>query len=267
MKAVYLKELRSYFTTPLGYVFMAFMLVLFGIYFMLYGLIYQSSDYSYVLNAVTLLILFALPLLTMRMFSEEMKNRTDQLLFTAPVKVWKIVLGKYLAAMTLFTLALAITMFQPIVLSALGGSVPIQKVVGGYIGFWLYGCAFTAIGMLIFLLDGVASMLPSTRIFALGVVIVALLIVAFLIYRAIKDIYVTGIIAVVCVAAAVLLFFFVPSLYDNLLVNVADWASLVTRYTDFYTGVFDFSNVVFYLSFTVFVVFLTVQVIEKRRWN
>ena len=274
MKAVYLKELRSYFTTPLGYVFMAFMLVLFGIYFMLYGLIYQSSDYSYVLNAVTLLILFALPLLTMRMFSEEMKNRTDQLLFTAPVKVWKIVLGKYLAAMTLFTLALAITMFQPIVLSALGGSVPIQKVVGGYIGFWLYGCAFTAIGMLIssmtenqlvaaiasigvfmliFLLDGVASMLPSTRIFALGVVIVALLIVAFL--------------AVVCVAAAVLLFFFVPSLYDNLLVNVADWASLVTRYTDFYTGVFDFSNVVFYLSFTVFVVFLTVQVIEKRRWN
>ena len=74
MKAVYLKELRSYFTTPLGYVFMAFMLVLFGIYFMLYGLIYQSSDYSYVLNAVTLLILFALPLLTMRMFSEEMKN-------------------------------------------------------------------------------------------------------------------------------------------------------------------------------------------------
>lgn len=288
MRAVYLKELRSYFTTPLGYVFMAFMLVLFGIYFMLYGLIYQNSDYSYVLDAVTLLILFALPLLTMRMFSEEMKNKTDQLLLTAPVKVWKIVLGKYLAAMTLFSIALVITMLQPIVLSALGGSVPIQKVVGGYIGFWLYGCAFTAIGMLIssmtenqlvaaiasigvfmliFLLDGVAAMLPSTHAFALGVVILAVLVVAFLIYRAIRDIYVTGIIAVLGVGAAVLLFFFVPSLYDNLLVNVADWTSLVSRYSDFYTGVFDFSNVVFYATFTVFVVFLTVQVIEKRRWN
>ena len=190
--------------------------------------------------------------------------------------------------MTLFSIALVITMLQPIVLSALGGSVPIQKVVGGYIGFWLYGCAFTAIGMLIssmtenqlvaaiasigvfmliFLLDGVASMLPSTHAFALGVVILAVLVIAFLIYRAVRDIYVTGIIAVLGVGAAVLLFFFVPSLYDNLLVNVADWTSLVSRYSDFYTGVFDFSNVVFYVTFTVFVVFLTVQVIEKRRWN
>lgn len=288
MRAVYLKELRSYFTTPLGYVFMAFMLVLFGIYFMLYGLIYQNSDYSYVLDAVTLLILFALPLLTMRMFSEEMKNKTDQLLFTSPIKIWKIVMGKYLAALTLFALALVITMLQPIVLSALGGSVPIQKVVGGYIGFFLYGCCFTAIGMLIssmtenqlvaaiasigvfmliFLLDGIAAMLPTSRTFALGVVIIAALIVAFLIYRAIKDIYVTGIVSVVSIGAAVLLFFFVPSVYDNLLVNVADWCSLVTRYSDFYTGVFDFSNVVFYASFTVFVVFLTIQVIEKRRWS
>ncbi len=288
MRAVYLKELRSYFTTPLGYVFMAFMLVLFGIYFMLYGLIYQNSDYSYVLDAVTLLILFALPLLTMRMFSEEMKNKTDQLLFTSPIKIWKIVMGKYLAALTLFTLALVITMLQPIVLSALGGSVPIQKVAGGYIGFFLYGCCFTAIGMLIssmtenqlvaaiasigvfmliFLLDGIATMLPTSRAFALGAVIIVALIVAFLIYRAIRDIYVTSIVAVVCIGAAVLLFFFVPSVYDNLLVNVADWCSLVTRYSDFYTGVFDFSNVVFYASFTVFVVFLTMQVIEKRRWS
>jgi ABC-2 type transport system permease protein len=197
-------------------------------------------------------------------------------------------MGKYLAAMTLFTLALAITIFQPMVLNAMGGSVPIEKVVGGYIGFWLYGFAFTAIGMLIsamtenqlvaaigsigvfmiiFLLDGLAAMLPATQIFAMAVVIVAVLVVAFLIYRAIKDIYVTGIIAVLGVGAAVLLYFFVPSVYDNLLINVADWSSLVIRYTDFYTGVFDFSNVVFYVTFTVFMVFLTVQVIEKRRWN
>ena len=251
MKAVYLKELRNYFTTPLGYVFMAFMLVIFGIYFLIYGMIYQYSDYSYVLNSVTMLVLFAVPLLTMRMFSEEMRNKTDQLLLTAPIKVWKVVAGKYLAAMTLFSLALAVTIFQPIVLNALGGSVPTEKVIF----------------MLIFLLDGIASMLPATQIFAMIVVIIAVLVVAFLIYRAIKDIYITGIIAVLGVGAAVLLYFLVPSVYDNLLINVADWSSLVIRYTDFYTGVFDFSNVVFYVTFTVFMVFLTVQVIEKRRWS
>lgn len=288
MTAVYLKELKSYFKTPLGYAFMAFMLVLFGIYFMLYGLFYHNADYSLVLNAVTMLILFALPLLTMRMFSEEMHNKTDQLLLTSPVPVWKIVLGKYLAAMTLFAIVLVITVFQPIVLHALGGAVPTEKVIGGYIGFLLYGFAFISIGMLIsaltenqlvaalasigvfmliFLLDGITSLLPTSHIFAMSCLIVAILLLSFLIYRAIRNIYVTGIVAVVGIAAAILLFFFVPTFYENLLTKVSDWASLVIRYSDFYTGVFDFSNVVFYISFSVLMIFFTVQIIEKRRWS
>lgn len=288
MTAVYLKELRSYFKTPLGYAFMAFMLVLFGIYFMLYGLFYHNADYSMVLNSVTMLILFALPLLTMRMFSEEMHNKTDQLLLTSPVSVWKIVLGKYLAAMTLFALVLVITMFQPLVLHALGGNVPTEKVIGGYIGFLLYGFAFISIGMLIsaltenqlvaalasigvfmliFLLDGITALLPTSHFFAMACLIVLILLVSFLIYRAIRNIYVTGIIAIVGIAAAVLLFFLMPSFYENLLTKVADWVSLVIRYSDFYTGVFDFSNVVFYISFSVLMIFFTVQIIEKRRWS
>lgn len=288
MAAIYLKEMRNYFTTPLGYVFMAFMLVIFGVYFLFYSLLSGAADYSYVLNATTMLVLFALPLLTMRIFSEEARNKTDQLLLTAPVKTWKIVLGKYLAALTLFTLALAVTVIQPIVLSGLGGNIPVEKVIGGYIGYWLYGCSFIALGMLIsaltenqlvaaigsigafmliFLLDGVAQVLPTTHIFALIVLIIVTLLLAFLIYKAIQDIYVTGIIAIVLIAAEVLLFFFMPSFYDNLLIRATDWMSLVIRYNDFYTGVFDFSNVVFYLSFTALVVFITAQMVEKRRWS
>jgi len=98
-------------------------------------------------------------------------------------------------------------------------------------------------------------------------VIVAILILAALIYRAIRDVYVTGIVGIVLIAAAVLVYFLLPAAYDNLLVNVTDWLSLVTRYSDFFTGVFDFSNVVFYLSFTVLIIFVTVQMVEKRRWN
>ncbi len=288
MKAIYFKELKNYFKTPLGYAFMAFMLVLFGIYFFLYGLYYQTSDYTLVLNAVTMLILFALPLLTMRMFSEEMRNKTDQLLFTSPVASWKIVLGKYFAAMTIFVIVLAITVTQPLLLTAFGATPPTAKVIGGYIGFLMYGFAFISLGMLIsaltenqlvaalatiglfmviFLLDGIATLLPSDHLFQMIVVIVVLLLVTFLVYRVIKDAYIAVIIGFVLVAAAVLLFFFVPSFYDNLLVKVTDWVSLVVRYNDFYTGVFDFSNVVFYLTFSGLMVFLTIQAIEKRRWS
>lgn len=288
MKAIYFKELRNYFTTPLGYVFMAFMLVVFGIYFLFYGLIYGVADYSYVLNGVTMLILFGFPLLTMRIFSEESRTRTDQLLLTAPIPTWKIVAGKYLAALTLFTLALAITVLQPIVLAGMGGGVPGEKVIGGYIGFWLYGCSFLALGMLIsaltenqlvaaiasigifmliFLLDGIATLLPADRLFQLGAVIIATLIVAVLIYYAIKHLYIAGAIALALIAIEVLLFFFVPSVYDNLLVKVSEWISLVSRYSAFFTGVFDLSNVIFYLSFSVLICFITVQVIEKKRWS
>ena len=129
--------------------------------------------------------------------------------------------------------------------------------------------ALASIGvfMLIFLLDGISTLLPTDHLFQMFVLIIVLAVVCFLIYRAIKDIYVTGIVAIVGVAACVLLYFFAPSFYDNLLVRVAEWTSLVVRYTDFYTGVFDFSNVVFYVSFSALMVFITIQVIEKRRWG
>lgn len=288
MSAIFSKEMRSYFMTPLGYVFLAFMLVILGIYFFIYCLLYQEGDYSQVLNAVTLLVLFGLPLLTMRIFSEEAKNKTDQLLLTAPISTTKIVLGKFFAAITLYTIALVISMSQPLMLAAMGTELPTAKIIGGYIGFFLYGCAFISIGMLIssltenqlvsaiitiavfmciFMLSGIAGVLPSTELFAMLMVIVAILIVAFLLYRALKNIYVTGIIAVVLIAAAVVLYFVIPSVYANLLVNVSEWISLAARYSDFYTGVFDLSNVVFYLSFTVLILFVTAKMVEKRRWN
>ena len=102
MRAIFLKEFKSYFKSPLGYAYLAFMLVIFGFYFFVYCLYQQTPNYSYVLQGVTSLIVFAMPILTMRLMSEEMKNKTDQLLLTAPVKTYQIVLGKYLAAVALF---------------------------------------------------------------------------------------------------------------------------------------------------------------------
>ena len=101
MLAVYKKELRSYLTSMIGYVFIAFILLILGIYFTAYNLQYASPNFGTTLSAVTFLFLIITPILTMRILSEEKKNKTDQLLFTAPVPVWKVVLGKYLSMITI----------------------------------------------------------------------------------------------------------------------------------------------------------------------
>ena len=103
MLAVYKKELKSYLTSMIGYVFIAFILLILGIYFTAYNLQYASPDFGYTLNAVTFLFLIITPVLTMRILSEEKKNKTDQLLLTAPVTVWKIVMGKYLSMITIYS--------------------------------------------------------------------------------------------------------------------------------------------------------------------
>lgn len=97
MLAVYKKELRGYLTSMVGYVFIAFVLLILGIYFTAYNLQYASPDFGATLSSVTFLFLVITPILTMRILAEEKKNRTDQLLLTAPVSVWKVILGKYLS--------------------------------------------------------------------------------------------------------------------------------------------------------------------------
>ena len=120
MLAVYKKELKSYLTSMIGYVFIAFILLILGIYFTAYNLQYASPDFGYTLNAVTFLFLIITPVLTMRILSEEKKNKTDQLLLTAPVTVWKIVMGKYLSMITIYLIPVVIAGLYPFILGRNG---------------------------------------------------------------------------------------------------------------------------------------------------
>lgn len=120
MLAIYKKELRSYLTSMAGYVFIAFILLILGIYFTAYNLQYASPDFGITLNAVTFLFLIITPVLTMRILSEEKKNKTDQLLFTAPVAVWKVVLGKYLSMVTIYLIPVVIVSFYPTIMAQYG---------------------------------------------------------------------------------------------------------------------------------------------------
>ena len=115
MLAVFKKELKTYFRSPLGYVFIGMMMLIMGFYYVFYTIYYQYADYYHVLNASSSLILFVIPILTMRILSEEKKNRTDQILLTSPIKTSSIVLGKFLAALVIFAIVILISFIQPII--------------------------------------------------------------------------------------------------------------------------------------------------------
>ena len=118
MRAIWKRELKSYFQTVTGWLFIAATLALFGLYFYVYNMYYGSTDISSTLSAVTFLFLVTVPILTMRTLAEERKNKTDQLILTSPVSVEKVVLAKYLATGTVFTISVAVMCLAPLIMSA-----------------------------------------------------------------------------------------------------------------------------------------------------
>lgn len=120
MRAIYKRELRSYFHSMIGYVFIAFLVAYTGIYFLAYNLNYGYPYFSYVLSGILFVYLVAIPILTMRCFAEDKKNKTDQMLLTAPVSLFEIVLGKYLAMVTITAVPCVIYLIFPLIIKAQG---------------------------------------------------------------------------------------------------------------------------------------------------
>ena len=152
MIAIYKRELKAYFTSMQAYVFLALFVCITGIFFSITNILYGYSDFAgYVLsNSFYMLFLYGIviPILTMRLFAEEKKHKTDQLLLTAPVSEWEIVLGKYLACLTVFMAGLAVITVFPVVI-ACNGTLPIANTVSGYVGMFLYSACMMAIGTMI----------------------------------------------------------------------------------------------------------------------
>ncbi len=287
MKTIFNREFKAYFTSPIGYVFMAFFLLLFGFYFTGLNIFKSSGDYSLVLKILSNMLLFAVPLVTMRLLSEEKKNKTDQLLLTAPIDVKSIVIGKYLAAVSLFAITLLITMIQPLILMTLG-EIPVAKIVTCYVGFFLLGATLIAISLfvsaltenqiisaigsiglflLLLLIDGLILFIPAQRTSSLIFILLVVILVTLFIYLSIKDLYISGIIGLLGVTATVITFNLKGELFDGLCIKVLQWFSLFSRFNNFTYGLLDIGAVVYYLSFIFVFLFLTNQTIEKRRWN
>lgn len=236
MIAIWKREVRAYFQTVIGWLFIAATLALFGLYFYVYNMYYGTPDVSYAFSAITILFLITVPVLTMRTLAEERKNKTDQMILTAPVSVEKVVFAKFLATATVFTIAVAVMCLAPLFLSRFG-TVAYSKSYLGALGFWLYGLACIAIGTF------VSSLTESAVISA--VVTFVLLFVGYMMGS------ITNLI----------------SSAGNLLTKILSCYDLTTHLDMLMSGILDVSGIVYYLTVTLLFLFLTTQVIQKRRWS
>ena len=247
MFAIYKKELRSYFLNAIGYVYVGVFLAISALiccYTTIGSQSYDTTEYfTYIIFAFIVLI----PLLTMKLFSEEKKLRTEQLLLTAPVSLWGMILGKFFAALTLFlsTVLVSCINFFPLYVYAnaegLGdayasavGPVGVS-IICCTVGIVLIGAAFIAIGMFI-------SSLTENQLAA-------------------------AIITVAIIVAMLLLNLINGSIENYAVRFVIDWICFISRFAPFASGMFDPAALLYYLSITAVFLLLTVRVYDKRRWG
>ncbi len=288
MLAIYKRELRAYFQSMVGCVFVAFLIVFTGIYFMAYNLVSGYPYFSYTLSGSLIVFIVGIPLITMRSFSEERRNRTDQLLLTAPVSLGKIVMGKYLAMVTVIAIPNVIFCIFPLVIKSQGTAyLTVDYISIGV--FFLLGCVYAAIGMflssltesqmiafistfgillVLYLWDGILSMLPVSAVSGLVGILIILSIAAFYIWHMTGNALISGAVEIIGAAAAVIVFVAKRELYENLLTNLLGRLALADVFTGITeNSIVDVTGIVLYLSVIVVFVFLTVQSIQKRRWS
>ena len=240
MIAIFKRELKAYFISPIGYTFMAVFFLVAGLFFWGTCILNRVPTMVGVLSNLVVIFLLLVPVLTMRLFSEEKANKTDQILITSPVSVPGIVIGKYLAAGAVFFITLLVSLFYMGILELLGDPTW-GEVIGAYIGFFLMGMAFIAIGLFI------SSLTDNQMVSA--VISFGVLLVLFLLPN---------------LTATLGNYAF----FENRVVKtVVEWLAITHWYSDFASGIFSIPSVVYYLSVIAIFLFLTVRQIEKRRWN
>ncbi|MCQ2459293.1 MAG: ABC transporter permease subunit [Ruminococcus sp.] len=239
MSAIYRREMGAFFTSGVAYVFLTVFYLISGIFFYNEVLLSGSTDVSPMFASMFIIILFLIPILTMKLLSEEKKNKTDQGLLTAPVSLWDIVLGKYFAALTLFIIAESIIFVYAIILSALG-NVVWQTLLGNYFAMLFLGAAFIAVGLFI-------SSLTENQM-ASAVASMVVLILIYLSEMLVAD-YANG------------------GKIQNVLYTIVTKLGFYSRYIEFTNGVFSLPSIIFFISVAFLFNFFTVKGLEKRRWS
>lgn len=287
MVAIIKKEFLTYFKSMTGYVFMASFLFFVGLFFVTNNLLILNPQYSGVLSSSTFVFLLIVPVLTMRLMAEETRQKTDQLLLTSPVSLGRIVMGKYLGAVSVFLITLAITFIYPLILSTMG-TIFWGEIIGGYIGFFLLGSALIAVGLFVssltdnqviaavatftvllvlWLMDAIIGSLPADQTSGLIFALILVAAIAFVFYSATRNLFVSGGVLLIGILAVAAGFIIKPSLYNGFIGRVFGWLALHSHYQDFAMGIFSLTPIVYYITFSTVFLYLTVRMLEKKRWS
>lgn len=233
MFAIFKRELKAYFTSPLGYVFLAIFYAFSGLFFYIFSLSVGSTDISSVFLMMFIVLMVFVPLLTMRLLSEDKKQKTDQLILTAPVSLLSIVMGKFLAAYAIFAIGVAVMPVYGFVMSTFA-TVSWLPIWGNTVGLLLLGGIFVSIGLFI------SSLTENQMIAAIGGFFINLMI---LLMNTLKS-----------------------ALPNGFLQDVLSSISVYSRYSEITNGIFSLSSLIFFVSVIFIFLFLTVRVLEKRHW-
>ncbi len=236
MSAIFKRELKSYFTSPIGYLVLAMIFGLSGYFFYLYNMALGAADLSYVYsNLLSFLLLLVLPILTMRLLSDDKRQKTDQALFTAPTGLTGVVVGKFLAALLIFAIGISIILVFAIII-AFQTTPNWLQIIGNYVGLLLLGGMIIAVGMLI------SSLTESQFIAALGTFLASF---------------------------CLLMIDSVASLFSSskVVATIVEFLSINTRYNSFTNGIIEYDDILFFISMQVLFLFLTVRILDRKRWN
>lgn len=235
MIAIFKRELKANFASPIGYVCVAVLACLYG-FFYAQVMMYGSSAYipEYVYGSIFMFNLMIIPIITMKSLSEDKKNKTDQALLTAPVSVTGIIIGKFLGAFSIFFIGSTFGLLPAVAMSSFS-SLSWGIVLGNYIVTLLYGGAVISIGVYL------SSLTESQIIAAISTFVISMLLMFM------------GDIAY--------------AMSGSLFGTILTWLSFTDRYTPFTQGIFSMSNALYFISIIVVFIFLTARKVESRRWN
>lgn len=236
MLAIFKREMKAYFTSPIGYIFLASFLIITGVLFT-YVSLYEGSARLTTMFEMMMswnVFMILIPILTMKLLSEEKKLKTDQVLLTSPISLSAIVMGKYFAALCMFLIGLALT-FPYVIVLYLYSAPEGLLIFGTYLGIVLVSCAFIAIGVFI-------SSLTENQV-----------------------------VAAILSFAVLFLLWIMSNLSSYVqspaMTTIMNWVSVYDRYKDFAQGIFNPASAIYYISVAVIFLFLTVRVMEQKRWN
>lgn len=289
MNAVFKKEFRSGMCGMTGMIFIAYVLLFLGIYTVYVNYYYRIGNFEIVIISAAFLSLLAVPLLTMRSFSEERHNKTDQLLYSLPISTGKIVLGKFFGMAAIFAIPTMVVCIYPLIASTYNsGSINLAIGYGSILAYYFLGCAVIAICMflstltesqviaailsigvilLLYFSDLLLTVIPSGATVSLITAIVLAIALGCIVFAGTKNAIAGGICGGILIIGIVAVYIVDASLFDGLLQTIIGAFSIFTPIESFGLGTFDIACLFRYLSICVLFIFFTIQSFEKRRWN